>query len=550
MAGYVAPHVTAPKAPKAAPVNNKGAGVHNGQPNGSARGVTTAQRTSHTSASKTGGGGGVRGHWVVGQGGKEQLIHAVGKGKWAPGGVKGFKAPAKPQLAGPGVRINNPLLDPNSNLSGQNLYNAAKGLTDAQVNPVLSGLHTQIANNNKQSQAVMSRAGGYFNQLGQQAAAGNTAEQQAAADLNAQLSQIGQSTQGQIGAAGTQQQGAISQYTPGASDIGAGAHAALAQQIAQQQGLAAQSQGAFQNFGATQGANYRGLAGSEQATNALAGTQAIKGIGQAGQVKNEPLTAQIAAQLAQKGGLLTANLGKLRQQEITNQVTKAGLGIQQANATTARQNSLTSQFNAQTSRRVGLGNLAVARGQLSVQKAKVKLAQQGLNEKQTHDLATQSVATQSLNERTRHDKAAEANQQEAINLRQIATGGKGHVKTFSPGQNATWFRIVDEATSLVGSAQKQGHSAADIKNALETGKLDPKLPALSGLQVEAAYELLGWGALLPKTAATMNAVGIRGGSYKGGPIKVRNGSTGGLTGGVQGAVNGIGSGIAGMLGLK
>lgn len=495
-----------------------------------------------------GGGGGTRGHWVLGQSGKEQLIHAIGKGKWAPGPVKGFKAPPRPPLAGRGVkggvRVNNPLLDPGSNLSGQSLYNAALGLTNAQVNPTLSGLRSQIGVNNRQTSGTIKQVGGLYSQLGTQAQQGVTDQNQIAAALNAQLAQINQQQQGQLQGIGQQGAATLAQYTPqGEGGLGNAAQQSLAAENAKQQGLAAQQTGAMRTFGAQQGANYAGLTAANRANVGLTGTEALRGVSQAGTLKNVPLNQQIGATLANKGALLGTNIGKLRQQEITNRIAQAGVGISQANANTAATNAKTSQFNAATSRTVGLGNLAVAQGNLSVAQAGVRLRAAGLNIQQQNFLANQALAAQRINETGRHDQATEANAAEANNIRQIAAGKKGSVKTFTPGQNSTWFRLVDEATTLIRAAQKAGHPAQSIKDGLSTGQ--GGVPALSGLQIEAAYELLGWGALLPQTAAALHSVGIRGGTYKGAPIKVRN-SAASVGSAVKGGAGALGRGIGSL----
>jgi hypothetical protein len=77
-------------------------------------------------------------------------------------------------------------------------------------------------------------------------------------------------------------------------------------------------------------------------------------------------------------------------------------------------------------------------------------------------------------------------------------------------------------STLIQQAQKAGESAQTIKNALLLGRMQKGFPAQSALFIEAAYELLGWqGQVLPSTAKLLRAAGLRGGTWNGKPITVR-----------------------------
>ena len=49
---------------------------------------------------------------------------------------------------------------------------------------------------------------------------------------------------------------------------------------------------------------------------------------------------------------------------------------------------------------------------------------------------------------------------------------------------------------------------------------NPSKKTFDATQVQAAYELLGWGHITPGTAAALHQSGVRGGTYNGKPIVV------------------------------
>ena len=232
---------------------------------------------------------------------------AIQSGGFGPGGgnviaragklLANMKAPSRP--AGP---ANNPLLNPGQPLSGAALRQAAQTLTNAQVQGPLAELAQQIAAGNRQTNATEKLAGGYFNTLGGQAQQGVTDEKGIADALNAKLAQIGQGTNTQLGQIGDNATSSLLSHSPtGDGGLSTPALANLTAEIAKAEGLAAQQEGAQQAFGATQGANYGGLASTNLGVNALRGTEALKSIAQSGIVRNEPLTQKIADLQASKG---------------------------------------------------------------------------------------------------------------------------------------------------------------------------------------------------------------------------------------------------------
>lgn len=481
----------------------------------------------------------VAGHYIM-KGGQPVLIHATGPGQWARGPKPGFAAPPRPQMAGPGVPLNSPLLNPGQPLSGQSLYNAAKALADAQTSPVIAALKQQVATNDQQTRGTMNLAGGFYGQLGQQAAQGTQQEQGIANDLNAQLAKIAQGTQGAIGQAGQGAQQSLARYSPGDPSLQTAAQQSLAQQIAQQQGLAAQGSQGLQDFGATQGANYGSLAASAQGTQALAGTQALKGIAQSGTVKDQPLNAQMAAQLASEGSLTAANLGKLRQAEISNAITQKGLGIKSQGLQLQQQNQA---FNNNPNAPGSPASARVNQGKVAQQNANTSAKNSAFN---TNPNAVGSAAwnrvqglqgTQWSNNPAAVGSPAWARVQTA-NAR---TSG-GAAKPLSTLENNHFWGTIGQIEQFVRDGQQHGQSEAQIRAALQSGSNVAKRP-FDPFTVQVAYELLGYGSINQSTAATLNRqYGVRGGTYNGQPIKVtKNYNPANPAQGAGNAVKGFGS---------
>jgi hypothetical protein len=296
----------------------------------------------------------------------------------------------------------------------------------------------------------------------------------------------------------------------------------LASEIARQQGLAAQQEGTFRSFGANQGANYGGMSASQQGTQAMAGQEALRNIAQSGTVKNQPLVAKIADLQAQKGALLAANEGKLRQQEINNGITEQGLGIkgQQLGLDNKRlgitqQNNLANQrlkgqeIQAANNRAQAQINATNGRfdAQYQLDKQKVGAAQAKDSYERRYGLGPYrpSANTQKLPKTT-------------------PTG----TPTLSPLQQQRDFGYVDEVRTLIPQMQqplsdaaakslvKAGYnvkagqklSEGQIRHLLQTGihpggntKYDPAL-------VDSAYALAGWGYLTQKQIVELNKLGL------------------------------------------
>lgn len=443
----------------------------------------------------------------------------AGKGK---GGGGNKNAPRNNPFVAPGIRAHSALLHPGATLEGKSLLNAAQGLAKTQTAGPLADLAKQIATNNAQAKAAQQLAGGYFNQFGQFTQAGAQQAQQIGNQLNSQLAALNQSEQSQLNNIGNQGHLLLAAYTPqgqpgAAPTTSSASQQALASEMARQQGLAAQASGAVQQYGAQQAAAGSTLAANQLGIGQLQGQQAIKGIAQANALTNVPLQQKRADLVAGRGAQLATDIGNLRQQEITNRITRAGLGIQKMNAQTSAQQAKTSAFSAQTSRLSAL--------------ASANLRAQGLKITQSHDLAEQQEAIARINEeaasqagslaeRTRHDQATEANTAMANNLR-AAAQHNGQWKPLTPFENNEQQRNIDQMLSLIQHFQKSGLKEPQIRQRLQAGKLTKGFPAQSAALVQAAYELKGWGHLTPNIAQALHNMGIHNLTFRGKPVRIK-----------------------------
>jgi hypothetical protein len=296
-------------------------------------------------------------------------------------------------------------------------------------------------------------------------------------------------------------------YAPqGEGGIANAATSDLAAQIARQQGLAAQQAGTYRSLGANQGANYQQMTNSQLGTYGLQGQEALKNIAQSGTVKNEPLVSKIAALQAQKGALTATDLGKLRQQEVANQISRAGLGIKQQSLNVTAQNNAANQ----------------------------KLKAQGQSITQQNDRANQALRAAGIqvtaaNNNARNQNAANANQiranydQGTLALRSAAlaikNSGGGAVKPLTTAQNNMVNASLGRIIGLIREGQGAKQTEQQIRSHLQTG-LNPSKKSYSPVLIQAAYELLGYGSIDRSTAAQLHNMGVRGTTYNNRPVKV------------------------------
>jgi hypothetical protein len=416
----------------------------------------------------------------------------------------------------------NPLLNPSATLTGPALLSAAKALTNAQTQGPLTELARQIAANNAQTAAAGKATSGYFNSLGQFVQSGVNQEGQIGAGLNQTLQGIGGQTQQTLQGLGQAQQQAMLRYSPQSdaqNSLAQPGLGSLGAELARQQGLAAQSSGAFRNAGAVQGANYQGLAASNLGSFAQQGQQDLKGIATGGQLENEPLNAKVANLQATKGSLLASNEGKLRQQEINNQLSGQALGVKVAAIKTAAQTAA----NAQTS--------ANSRSASSIAAANYRaaLAQAGANSRNAASIASRQTIAAA-------NKAAKAVGKAPL---YTPTGQR----VLSPLQQQRSFGQIDTLRTLIKEGQKAGQSGAQIRQSLIDGGPKGNLPKYNPALIDAAWALDGWGYLTPAQITGLNKLGLIVGSrYPRGkvppPGKTLGGSVAGVLGGLGKAVNG------------
>jgi hypothetical protein len=352
----------------------------------------------------------------------------------------------KPKAAAKPV---SPLLDPNQVLSGQSLLNAAKQLANTQTQGPLTELQKQIAANNAQTQGTVKLVGGYYNQLEPFVQQGAANSGTIASGLNSTLAGINSGTQSQLAGIGQAGLANISKYAPpGDGSTSNAAASDLAAQIARQQGLAAQNAGTYQSFGASQGANYQGAANSNLGSFGLQGQEALRGIGQSGTVKNQPLVSKIADLQASKGALQATDLGKLRQQEVANQISRTGLGIKSA---TLQQTAAQDQAK----------NTLTARGQ-NITAANDRASQ--LNR-------TAAIAQSNLNN-LRTTNTSAANNAANNSTRTLIAQMKGNGKTGKPATGAqanAVFSHVDYVTGEIQNLISHGLPPAQAYHIIQNG---------------------------------------------------------------------------------
>ena len=454
-------------------------------------------------APKSGGGGGGGGGNKGGQ--NKGATASKGGGKAKGGGGGGSAAPTY----SPAIQA------------------AAHALANAQTTGPITQDQTQIAANDAQNKAALAQTGGYFNQLGQQAQQGVTQTQGIGSALNAQLAQIGQQTQAQLAALGPQAQQQLLQYAPQSdqsNSLAAPAMASLASEIARQQGLAAQNQGAFQNYGATQGANYSSAAASNLGTFGLKGQETLGNIAQAGQVKDQPLNTGIAGLRATQGADYATALRTLSQQDVANALAGGALNVKAATATaTAKNNAARTKIAGQQA------NTARSRANTANLLAKYNSNPNAVGSPAWSRRQAANAKNAAADPNLVGSPAwARAHPNQSHNTAGRATGGLPKrtptgQPTLTPYEQQKSFSEIGTLQSVIGTMQKPLSSAAatalgpgykagqvlseaQIRGLLASGgathtKYDPAL-------IDTAYALKGWGYVTQKQITELNKLGL------------------------------------------
>ena len=396
---------------------------------------------------------------------------------------------------GPKVNFNNPLYQPSATLSGRPLYRAGQALAESEYGPTIHEDRGTMRENARQGAAAEKLTAGYFNQLGRFTHQSMRAERGISQQLSGQLAGIGGQTAGQLGQIGQQALQGVSQYTPqsapGDNSLAASGLQALAGQLAQQKSLSAQNTTGFRSAGALQGANYRQLAASNLGTFALGGQQELGNIAASTRLANEPLTQQIAALLAKRGALAAADTAKLRQAEITNNLTRQGLGLK----------SKALQVTA-----------AYDQGRLALSKLDAQI-------RQNEYAAANRLGWARLSEQKRNDLATKAYHQAEINARLAASHGSGAVKPLTTNENDTQLTLLGTAVATIRSLRKAGKPMGQIVSALEGGNVK-HVPRINSAIAQAAAELAESGAITPQTLQALHNLGMHNVTWNGQPIKV------------------------------
>jgi hypothetical protein len=411
----------------------------------------------------------------------------------------------------------NPFLNPNATLSGPSLLQAAQALAHQQTQPSIDLLASQIAQNNQQAQGAQAQTAGYFQNLGQQAQQGLTAEQGIQNALNQQLASLASGNQTALQGIGQNAQATLAKYAPqddAAHSLVQPGLSALTSELARQQGLSAQRDAAFQAAGANQGANYSGLAASNLGTFAQRGQEDLNQIAQHAMATNAPLVAKIGSLEAEYGPDLVTALGKLRQQEITNNIADQGLGIKQATLNNTIANDRATQA-------INAGKLGVSQQQANT--AATRANNQAKNQNfQNNPNAVGSQAWQRVQASTGKqftDNPNAVGSPAWYRVQQANAKAGGAAKPLSPNENNSWFKNLNQVEQLIKDGQSHGGTEAQIRASLSDGS-NPSKKGYDPVMIQAAYELLGYGSVDQSTAAAMHNMGLRGGTYNNQPIKV------------------------------
>lgn len=433
----------------------------------------------------------------------------------APQAKGASKGPAKGSAKGP--NYNSGLYQPGQILSGKALGTAATQIANSQINPVVKSLTQQRATNNTNNQNEQRTDFNYYMQLAQAAKDSVTQAQNIGTGLQGTLAgnaAQAQSQLGQLGQASTG--GALARMN--ALGLDAGQTAALGAETARQQGIGTLNAQTAANFGAQQSANIAGQANTDRGATGLAGTQAIGALSRAGVLANLPINQQIAAEQDKRGALTSTALGQLRSQERNYQIAQEGLGVKTASLNATVQNNNAKNKIAQQN-----ATTAQQRNAIDQQNNAQRNAITSQNDLQNQLLRAAQIRTTAQN-----DQANQALKQAALNVKQSAAGKP---KALTTNQQNLLYGDISRIQALIAGPQKdaQGNvlNEAEVRSHLQSG-LNPSKRAYPAVLVEAAYEMKGWGHLLPKTAAALNAMGLRGGRL---PVKALQ-----APGGILGAV--------------
>lgn len=433
--------------------------------------------------------------------------NAGGGGGKPPKPPKAPKAPRVPRPSGGPKAANT---KPNVYGPGSAAYAGGQALAQAEYGPTIAEDRRQIGVNNRQGAAAEKLTAGYYNQLERFTKQGMNAERGIATGLTGQLRNIAGAENARLGQIDTNALSSMRSYTPGSSpgdnSLRAPAINSLVQQIALQKSLANSDEGAFRSTGALQGANAREFAASNLGTNALAGQEFLGNIAEGARLANEPIVAQIAALRAKRGALAAADITKLRQLQITNNLTRIGLGQKQQAL------NITANYDK--------GRLALEKRAQDISQTwheqEVKLGLLKLSQSQRAQVSLNNYRNAEI--RIAKAKAA------------IAAGKTPAKPKLTTHENDYYQSQLDTAVVAIKSgvsvaALEAGSGRIGTKEKTATGGNTihyTSFPRVPSAIAQAAWDLAHYWFLSIAQLNMLHAIGMTGVTYQGRPVKVRD----------------------------
>lgn len=372
----------------------------------------------------------------------------------------------------------NPLYDPVQTLSGHRLSDAADALVNAEYGPKLAALGRQARSTETQGTALLDRARGYADQLGDRQGKAVAIQGAIAQQLRTGLGDVAKAADTAI--AGERQSVvdrlAADRATRGEGLAGGGEQAVL-DELAAQRARSADTAQAYRSSGEAQGA--RSL---DYMTELSAAEQA-----RGGEVQGQ-LTNRLANQLAeiraqrsdlegQRGDERVKQLTGLRQQGFENLVTTRGLGIKQSQlaADIANQQSqadLAAQRIVATNRH----NLATERNQRGAARDR----DQSLAERQRHNTVLERLSQLRVDLQAAKQKGAAKGGKESASAVKVKRGISNTLSILESGEHSERYlkKVVGVPPDVIQAAkdlQQFGYLQYDTVRQLE--QIGMKIPA-------------------------------------------------------------------------
>jgi hypothetical protein len=367
---------------------------------------------------------------------------------------------------------------------------AAQGLEQATYGGPLSALGQQWAQDNANAAAQEKYISGLYtglNQFNQQALAN---EGQIAGDLNSTLAGIGAQEAQQLQGIGQNAQQSLGQFVKNDPSVMNAGQQALTQNLQQQQGMATQDMAALRGLGATQGANWQQLVNANTGAFTRAGQQLIGQVGAQNQANLGKIQAARQAINAKAGDLLASDLYKIRQQDASQRIAAAGIGLKgdalaQALAIANQKNATSIANNKRNNATSAANNAANNRTRLTVAQMQQNAAARKAGKGPIYTPTGQRVVSAA-------DQGKMAGDIQAI------------AKLVGPNDSITI--PAQPATATKAAVPAQTLTKQEINQYLLNGK-NPNGKKYTQPIIDAGleYALLGW--LTPQTVTELNKAG-------------------------------------------